>query len=153
MLQFFNKATKAGLLTISPTGTIAILIGQNLKGSRFTVTLAPLAATGVGVPFWVAPSGCRVISVIERHITVCDAADTLQVTKLPSGSAPGDATEKNTLAAAFTLNSAANTNVTKTAATTADAIFAAGDALCTKFISGDGTNYAGAALTVIMEWA
>jgi hypothetical protein len=150
-----NVLTVSGAATltgnISAAGTLTLSTGQIVKGSRFFLNLPNAAAADVGIPFWIAPAACKVVSVTERHVTVCDAADTMTLEKVPSGTAPGAGTD--TLAAAFTLNSAANTNVTKNAhGTPANAALAAGDALALKFAAGDGTNYAGAAVTVLMEW-
>lgn len=149
-LVFFKKADGTTIFTIDSDGDIEIANGQHVKGERFTVNLYNFAAAQVGQPFFIAPAACKVISAYERHITVCDAADTLTIEKLTTGEAPGAGDV--VLASAFTLNSTANTPVTKAAVTTGVEALAAGDALCTKFASGDGTNYAGANITVTLEW-
>lgn len=155
-LIFFKRADNSTILTIDPDGTVTpagdleLTTGQHVKGERFTVSLFNFAAAQVGQPFFIAPAACKVISAYERHITVCDAADTMTIEKLTTGEAPGAGDVA--LAEAFTLNSTANTPVTKDAVATAEATLAAGDALCTKFVSGDGTAYAGATITVTLEW-
>lgn len=155
-LVFFNKATGATIFTVDSAGTVTpaadleLTTAQHVKGSRFVVTIAPFAAADVGTPIFVAPAACKLVSAYERHITVCDAADTMTIEKIASGAAPGAGDVA--LAAAFTLNSAANTPVSKAAVADGKEIMAAGDALCTKFAAGDGTNYAGATLTVTLEW-
>jgi len=149
-LQFFNKATKAAIFTIDSDGDIELGTGQYVKGERFTVNLYNFAAATVGQPFFIAPAACKIVSAYERHITVCDAADTMTIEKLNTGEAPGAGDVL--LGAAFTLNSTANTPVSSAAVATGVESLVAGDALCTKFVAGDGTNYAGAAITVTMEW-
>ena len=122
-----------------------------IKGQEFVVAVPGFAAAGVGIPFWVAPAACEVVEARERHVTVCDAADTMTIEKVPSGTAPGSGTV--VLLDNFTLNSTANTNVTVAChGTAATRQLAAGDALAAKFISGDGTSYAGAVLEVILKW-
>ena len=144
-------------LVVASGGKIAVeaagwleLTSDFVKGERFQVTFPNIAAADVAKAFFVAPAACKIISAYEIHGTVCDAADTLQIEKCTSGEDAGAGDEL--LAAAFTLNSAANTPVSKAAVTTAAATLAAGDALLLKFKSGDGTNYAEGCLTCTLEW-
>jgi len=150
VLIFFAKATGTTIFSLNSTGDVELGTGQHVKGERFTVNLYNFAAATVGQPFFIAPAACKLVSAYERHITVCDAADTMTIEKIVSGGAPGSGDVA--LTAAFTLNSAANTPVTKTAVADGKETMAAGDALCTKFVAGDGTNFAGANLTVTLEW-
>jgi hypothetical protein len=149
-LIFFNKADGATILTIDSDGDVELGTAQFMSGQRFQVTFPNIAAADVAKAFFVAPAACKLISAYEIHGTVCDAADTLQIEKCTSGEDAGAGDEL--LAAVFTLNSTANTPVTKAAVTTAAATLAAGDALLLKFKTGDGTNYAEGCVTCTMEW-
>jgi hypothetical protein len=124
--------------------------GKFIAGEKFQVTFPNIAAADVAKAFFVAPAACKIISAYEIHGTVCDAADTLTIEKCTSGedAGAGDVI----LAAAWTLNSTANTPVSKAGVTTAVGTLAAGDALLLKFASGDGTNYAEGCVTVTMQW-
>ena len=144
-------------LVVASGGKIAVeaaggleLTSDFVKGERFQVTFPNIAAADVAKAFFVAPAACTLLSAYEIHGTVCDAADTLQIEKCTSGEDAGAGDEL--LAAAFTLNSTANTPVSKAAVTTAAATLAAGDALLLKFKSGDGTNYAEGCITCTLEW-
>lgn len=150
ILKFYSKLTGNDVLTIDSDGDVELGTGQHIAGERFVANLYNFAAATAGQPFFIAPAACKIVSAYERHITVCDAADTMTIEKLNTGEAPGAGDV--VLATAFTLNSTANTPVSSAAVTTAAGTLAAGDALCTKFVSGDGTNYAGANITVTMEW-
>jgi hypothetical protein len=122
-----------------------------IKGARFAVAFPNIVAASAGAPFFVAPAACKVVSARETHVTVCDAADTLTIEKCVAGKAPGAGDV--VLAAAWAMNSTANTSVSKAAVTDGKETLAAGDALLLKIASGDGTNYAGGCVTVLMEWA
>lgn len=117
-----------------------------VKGMRTTVTFAPVADATIPTIFFVAPNACKVVSATERHVTIAGQAGTMQVVKVPSGTAIGSGTEL--LASAFNLTSTANTNVTKTST----AQLAKGDALALKVASGAATSYAGGVVTVTIEW-
>ncbi len=143
------KVKSGGKISVEAAGGLEIT-GDFVKGERFHVTFPNIAAADVAKAFFVAPAPCKIISAYEIHGTVCDAADTLQIEKCTSGEDAGAGDEL--LAAVFTLNSTANTPVTKAAVTTAAASLAAGDALLLKFKSGDGTNYAEGCITCTMEW-
>jgi hypothetical protein len=136
-----NTATVSGDLEVT---------GQNVKGSRFTVTYPQVAAADVAKTFFVAPAPCKIISAYERHVTVAGQAGTLTIEKLTTGEAPsaGDVI----LAAAFDLTSTANTPVTKAGVTTAAGSLVAGDALCLKLASGNAASYALGTISVEMEW-
>jgi len=128
-----------------------ITAGMYIKGQQFTISPSRFAAADIGSPFWIAPAACEVVEARETHVTVCDAADTITVEKTPSGTAPGSGTV--VLIGNFTLNSTANTPVTVAChGTAATRQLAAGDSLNTKFVSGDGTNYAKAVLEVVLKW-
>ena len=118
-------------------------------GSRFQVTFHNFASADCAKTFFIAPCNCKVIEARERHVTVAGQAGTLQVEKVPSGTAVGSGTV--TLASAFDLTSTANTVVTKTALTTSASTLATGDALALKVASGASTSLALATLTVTME--
>jgi predicted RecA/RadA family phage recombinase len=129
---------------------VKIASGNYVKGQRFTVSYDNFAAADVAKTFWVAPAACKVVAAQERHVTVAGQAGTLQVEKVPSGTAPGAGTVA--LAATFDLTSTANTVVEKAAVTTAGATLAKGDALALKVASGAATSLALATMTVEMEW-
>jgi len=149
-LVFFNKATGDTIFTIDQDGDIEFGTAQFLKGQVFTVQLPRLAAADIGLPFFVAPAACEVISASERHVTVAGQAGTMTIEKCTAAEAPGAGDV--VLASAFDLVSTANTTVTKSATATAVEQMAAGDALVTKLASGAATSYAGASLTVTMKW-
>lgn len=136
--------------TLAFTGDIELATGQNLKGSRFTVSYPQVAAADVAKTFFVATAPCKIVSAYERHVTVAGQAGTLTIEKLTTGEAPsaGDVI----LAAAFDLTSTADTPVTKAGVVTAAGSLIAGDALCLKLASGAATSYALGTITVEMEW-
>lgn len=120
-----------------------------ILGSRETVSYS-FAAAGVGIPFWVAPQACKVISVSERHVTAAGQAGTIQVEKVPSGIAAGSGTVL--LASTIDAAGTADTIQTKSALTTSAAILAAGDTLALKTASGAVTSLANATITIVVEW-
>lgn len=85
------------------------------------------------VPFFIANRSYAVVQIIERHETAATNADTVQLVKVPSGTAPASGT--NILSAGFLLNGAADTNQKITTistikiVSTAAATLSAGDAL------------------------
>jgi hypothetical protein len=127
-----------------------IATGDFIPGQKFQVTFPNIAAADVATAFFVAPAACKVLSAYEVHGTVCDAADTMTIEKCAAGedAGAGDVV----LAAAWAMNSTANTAVSKAAVTDGKEVMAAGDALLLKFASGDGTNYAEGCVTVTMQW-
>lgn len=118
-------------------------------GRDYAVNFAVAAAT-IPVIFYTAPAACKIVKVIERHVTVAGQAGTMQIEKVPSGTAIGSGTVL--LATAFDLTSTANTNVTVNALTTAAGTLAAGDSLACKVASGAATSYAGGTVTVVLEY-
>jgi hypothetical protein len=143
-----GNASLGGTLTVA--GAQTLTTGQFVKGEKFVVTFPNIAAASVGFPFFIAPAACKVLSAMETHVTVCDAADTMTISKCNTGEAPGAGDV--VLAAAFTLNSTANTPVTKAAVTDGKEAMVAGDMLNLKFASGDGTSYAGGCVVVTLQW-
>ena len=136
--------------TVGLTGDLELATGQNVKGSRFTVTYPQVVAADVAKTFFVATAPCKIVKAYERHVTVAGQAGTLTIEKLTTGEAPsaGDVI----LAAAFDLTSTANTPITKAGVTTAAGSLVAGDALCLKLASGSATSYALGTITVEMEF-
>lgn len=124
--------------------------GQNVKGTRFTVSYPQVSATDVAKTFFVATAPCKLISAYERHVTVAGQAGTLTIEKLNTGEAPsaGDVL----LASAWDLTSTANTPVSKAGVTSGVESLVAGDSLCLKIASGSATSYALGTITVEMEW-
>lgn len=147
-LNVVGTLTQTG--TLGLTGDLELATGQNVKGSRFTVSYPQVAAADVAKTFFVAPAPCKIVKAYERHVTVAGQAGTLTIEKLTTGEAPsaGDVI----LAAAFDLTSTANTPVTKAGVTTAAGSLVAGDALCLKLASGAATSYDLGTITVEMEW-
>jgi fibronectin-binding autotransporter adhesin len=143
-----GNASLGGTLTVA--GAQTLTTAQFIKGEKFLAIFPNIAAASVGKPFFIAPAACKVLSAVETHVTVCDAADTMTIEKLGTGEAPtnGDVV----LAAAFTMNSTANTPVTKAAVTDGKEVMVAGDTLALKFGTGDGTSYDGGCLVVTLVW-
>ncbi len=129
--------------------SVELNTGAFISGSRFDVTYPQVAAADVAKTFFIAPVACKVISAYERHVTVAGQAGTLTIEKLNTGEAPsaGDVV----LAAAFDLQSTANTPVSKAAVTDGKEILVAGDALCLKLASGAATSYALGTITCTLE--
>ena len=122
-----------------------------IPGSRSVVTYSPFSAAGIPLIFWIAPAACKIVSAVERHITVAGQAGTMQVEKIPSGTAIGSGIV--VLASAFDLTSTANTNVTILGfATLATQSVAKGEALAGKVASGAATSYANGTLSITVEW-
>ena len=121
-----------------------------MPGTRFEVEAINLASAGIPSLIFTAPYPCKLIRVIERRATVAGQAGTMQVEKVPSGTAPGSGT--NQLASAFDLTTTVNTNVIISALTTAAANLAVGDSLGVKLASGASTSYAGGTVTAVLEW-
>lgn len=122
-----------------------------IPGSRSVVTYSPFSAAGIPSIFWVAPAACKIISAVERHVTVAGQAGTMQIEKIPSGTAIGSGTV--VLTTAFDLTSTANTNVTSLGSSTlATQSIAKGEALAGKVASGAATSYANGTLSVTIEW-
>lgn len=122
-----------------------------IPGTRSVITYSPFSAAGIPLIFYIAPAPFKIISATERHITVAGQAGTMQVEKIPSGTAIGSGT--NVLATAFDLTSTASTNVTVLgSATLATASVAKGEALAGKVASGAATSYANGSLSITIEW-
>ena len=121
-----------------------------ISGSKDYITYTPFSAAGIPLIFFVAPAPCKVIEATERHATVAGQAGSMQVEKLTSGVAAGSGAV--VLSSAFDLTSTADTNVTKTALTTAAATLAKGDALCCKVASGAATSYANGSLLLQIQY-
>jgi hypothetical protein len=146
-----SAATTLAAGTTLTVGTTATLTTpQFVKGEKFLAIFPNIAAASVGKPFFIAPAACKVLSAYETHVTVCDAADTMTISKCNTGEAPGAGDV--VLAEAWTLNSTANTPVTKAAVTDGKEAMVAGDMLNLKFASGDGTSYDGGCVVVTLVW-
>jgi hypothetical protein len=121
-----------------------------VPGSRSEAGTGAFAAAALPGVFWVAPAPCKVISAVERHGVVAGQAGTMQVEKVPSGTAPGSGTV--VLATAFDGTTTINTNVSSAALATSAATLAKGDALALKVASGALTSLAGACVVVTVEY-
>lgn len=114
-------------------------------GGQFTVSHT-FPATPVDHNFWIAPFACTVVGITFRPI-VTAASATLDVKKVPSGTAVASGT--TLLSAAFALDGTTATNqVGALTATAADRDLAAGDALGSD-VTGTTTNATGT-LTVTL---
>ena len=122
-----------------------------IPGKREVVTYSPFSAAGIPKIFWIAPAACKIISAVERHVTEAGQAGTMQVEKIPSGTAIGSGTD--VLASAFDLESTADTNVEILGSSTlATQSVAKGEALAGKVASGAATSYANGTLSITVEW-
>lgn len=130
--------------------SVEVATAAFIKGSKFALTFPISAAGGLANVLFVAPVACKIVGdQRESHVTVCDAADVLNLEKLESGEALGAG--DLLLSTGFTLNSTANTPVAKAAVTTAAATFAVGDRLALRMTTGDGTDYANGTLTLVFQ--
>lgn len=131
---------------------LAKRLGGHIKGSRFSVTLGNLnvAALDTAANLFCADKACKLIEAVESHGTVCDAADVLNLEKCASGEdlAAGGLL----LGTGWTLNSTANTPVSRAAVTTAVAVLAKGDRVCARMTTGDGTLWAEGVITLTFEY-
>lgn len=126
--------------TIALPGTFSV--------SWLVASTAAATADNYGA-FYIAPYPVEVVSVKERHETAgADAgAVTLNVQKVPSGTAKGSGTDL--LSAGINLKGTANTNATGTLSTTVATLrLAAGDALA---LVPTGTLTAVDGVTVTVE--
>jgi hypothetical protein len=106
-------------------------------------------ATPLAVLF-TAPFACKFKYAYESHGVVCDAADTVKLTKLASGgTSPTGLVDIMT--GTWALNSAIHTPVKKSAVATSAANLAEGDQIILAFASGDGTNYDNGCITMLFE--
>ena len=122
-----------------------------IAGQRHDIVYSPIAAANMATIFYIAPAPFKVISAIERHVTVAGQAGSMQVEKVASGVAIGSGTAL--LASAFDLTSTASTNVTILgSATLATASVAKCEALALKVASGAATSYANGSLVLTIEW-
>lgn len=149
-LVFFNKADGTEIITIDSDGDVELTTAQCIAGQYFTVTYPNIAAADVAKAFFVAPAACALVSAYETHGTVCDAGDTLTIEKCNTGEDAGAGDVM--LAAAWTMNSTANTPVSKAAVSDGKESMVAGDTMMLKFASGDGTNYAEGCVTCLLKW-
>lgn len=99
--------------------------------------------------FWIAPAKCVVDSVTASW-SVASSSGTLQVEKVPSGTAQGSGT--NLLSSTISTAGAANTNTAGTLSTTAATVeLASGDALAL-VDGGTLTNLTDLCVTVGLHW-
>lgn len=100
--------------------------------------------------FFTAPFPCRVISVTERHeVLGTDAgAVTLQVNKVPSGTAKASGTA--VLASTINLKGTINTNQSPAIVSSSAADLVAGDSLAL-ILTGTPTAVAGVSVTVQLQ--
>lgn len=118
-----------------------------MPGTRSLIAVSGLAAADAGRVLAIMPAAGKLVRVIERHVTAAGQAGTIQVEKVPSGTAPGSGT--TLLATAINAAGTANTNQTCEASANT---LAAGDALAPKTASGALTSLAGMTVTLVIEW-
>ena len=118
-----------------------------LPGTRSVLTMSGLAAASAGQVLFIVPTDCKLVQVLERHVTKAGQAGTIQIEKVPSGTAPGSGTVLLDAA----LDATTNNNTVQTATAT-NAVLAAGDALAIKLASGALTSLAGMTLAAVIEW-
>lgn len=99
--------------------------------------------------FWIAPAKC-VVDSVQASWSVAGSSSTLQVEKVPSGTAQGSGT--NVLTSTISTAGAADTTTSGTVSTTAATIeLAAGDALAL-VNGGTLTNLTDLSVTVGLHW-
>lgn len=99
--------------------------------------------------FWIAPAKC-VVDSFQLSYSVASTSGTVQLEKVPSGTAQGSGT--NILTGTVSTSSAANTNNSGTISTTAaTAELAAGDALAL-VNGGTLTSLTDLCITVGLHW-
>jgi hypothetical protein len=100
-------------------------------------------------PFFTANRTYMIVSVIARWEVKCDVACTLQIMKVPNGTAPASGTAL--LATAFNLTGTANTNNIGTLVTTAGVNqIVAGESL-SGLTTGGFTSLAGVSVSVLLK--
>lgn len=116
----------------------------------FTNLVGTAAATSANYErFWIAPAKC-VIDSVEASWSVASSSGTLQVEKVPSGTAQASGT--NLLTTTISTAGAANTKTAGTLSSTAATIeLAAGDALAL-VDGGTLTNLVNLHVTVGLHW-
>ena len=147
-----------GTLTQTGTATFAgdleLSSGQNIKGQRFSAAYTPIAAAainGAGVPFFIAPAPCKVISVQESHATPGATTATLDVVKCGSGIAPGSGTSLITAVFNISNNATADTVQSKNSTnSTGLSYLTTGDRLAV--VGSVVTAYAGGTVIAHLEW-
>lgn len=137
-------------IQVDPLNLNGLDTEKYIAGTRHTAQFPQVAAADMGKTFWIAPHDCKVVNAYERHVTIAGQAGTMQIEKVPSGTAIGSGS--NVLVTAFDLTSTANTSVKQTGLTTSAAVLVAGDSLATKLASGAATSYAAGTLEVTLEW-
>lgn len=123
--------------------------GHDLDSGAFIIASAEYNASSVDKTFFVAPRAVKVVGITLRPtVAGTDAgAVTVQVEKVPSGTAIGSGTDL--MSATLNLKGTANTNQTGSLSATASALrLAAGDALGVDF-TGTLTSATGV-ITVAM---
>jgi len=121
-----------------------------VPGLRFTKEFDTFAAADVGKCIFTAPAACKVVRVTERHGTSAGQAGTIQLEKVPSGTAAGSGTVL--LSSAIDAAGTTDTNQVKTALTTGVEKLDSGDSLALKTASGALTSLANATITIVLEW-
>lgn len=129
------------------------LFDQESPVKGFTVTanlVGTAAATSANYDrFWIAPAKC-VVDSIQASWSVASSSGTLNVEKVPSGTAQDSGTDllSSTISTAGTANTTTNGTLSTTAATLE---LAAGDALAL-VDSGTLTNLVNLHVTVGLHW-
>jgi hypothetical protein len=149
---FALAAVDSGATTVIPVAVAGNgAPPETTRTNRFCVAVGPIAAADLGKPIFTAPAPCSLVAAWETHITVAGQAGTLTLEKCNTGEAAGAG--EAMLAAAWNLESTANTPVEKAAVADGKEDMIAGDSIFTKVASGAATSYAGGCITLLLEWA
>ena len=121
-----------------------------LAGSRSEACTGSFTAAALPGVFWIAPAPCKVISAMERHAVVAGQAGTIQVEKVPNGTAPGSGSA--VLATAFDATATVNTIQTAAAGSAPAINLGKGEGLAIKVGSGALTSMTGCCVVVTVEY-
>ena len=123
---------------------------DELRGTKFNVTMQSFAAADVAKGMFIAPAACKVVSAYEAHGTVAGQAGVLNVEKCTTGEAAGAGDV--VLATGWDLTSTINTPVSLAALGTAVVNLVAGDELRLILTSGTAASLDDAVVTVSMQY-
>lgn len=121
---------------------------RHIPGRYELIPVSGLAAADAGRVLAVLPAACKLVKALERHVTPAGQAGTIQIEKVPSGTAPGS----GTALLATAVDAAGTANTVQTCQASANTL-AAGDALAVKTASGALTSLAGMTVTLVVQWS
>lgn len=142
------------MMTDSDVFEIRVLKNEGFRGITLPImhvlhgTAAAVSANYL-TPFFIANRPYQVVSVTVRYEVASSAAETFNLVKVPSGTAPASGTDL--LTTEIALNGTANTNISGAISTvTGVAILSTGDALALE-TSGTPTDCSGLTLSVLLK--